>query len=50
MPPARVRWLLARDSLLSRISPLLLTAEGANWLATEEKRTDLRFLLSQDIA
>ena len=49
MPPERVRRLLARDSLLSVISPLLVTADGANWLATEEKRTDLRFLLAQDI-
>ena len=49
MPPARVRWLLAGDSLLSRISPLLLTAEGANWLATETKRGDLSFLLAQDL-
>ena len=50
MPPARVRWLLAGDSLLSRISPLLLTAEGANWLATQAKRGDLSFLLAQDLA
>ena len=50
MPPARVRSLLAGDSLLARISPLLLTAEGANWLATEEKRGDLSFLMAQDLA
>ena len=49
MPPERVRSLLARDNLLSLISPLLVMAEGANWLASEEKRTDLRFLLAQDI-
>ena len=50
MPPGRVRWLLAGDNLLPRISPLLLTAEGANWLATEAKRGDLSFLLAQDLA
>ncbi len=50
MPPTRVRWLLADDSLLTRISPMLLTADGANWLATEEKRADLGFLLAQDLA
>ena len=50
MPPARVRWLLAGDSLLTRISPMLLTADGANWLASEEKRADLGFLLAQDLA
>ena len=49
MPPGRVSRLLARDSLLPRIAPLLLTAEDAHWLATEEKRTDLRFLLAQDM-
>ena len=29
---------------------MLLTADGANWLATEEKRADLGFLLAQDLA
>ncbi|MDD9985538.1 MAG: hypothetical protein OXQ31_04620 [Spirochaetaceae bacterium] len=50
MPPARVRRLLAGDHLLTRISPMLLTADGANWLATEGKRADLAFLFAQDIA
>lgn len=49
MPLDRVRRLLAGDSLLPRIAPLLLTAEDAHWLATEEKRTALRFLLAQNI-
>lgn len=49
MPSDRVRRLLAGDSLLPRIAPLLLTAEDAHWLATEEKQTDLRFLLAQNI-
>lgn len=49
MPSDRVRQLLADDSLLPRIAPLLLTADDAHWLATEEKRTDLRFLLAQNI-
>ena len=50
MPPARVRWLLAGDSLLPRISPMLLTSDGANWLASEAKRGDLSFRLAQDLA
>lgn len=50
MPPERVRRLLAGDSILPLISPLLVMTESANWLASEEKRTDLRFLLAQDIA
>ncbi|MDE0449952.1 MAG: hypothetical protein OXH96_25070 [Spirochaetaceae bacterium] len=50
MPPERVRSLLVRDDLLRLVSPLLVKAEGANWLASEEKRKDLRFLQAQDIA
>ena len=50
MPPDRIRHLLAGDPLLERIAPLLLTAEGAHWLASEKKATDIRFLLAQDIS
>lgn len=50
MPPDRVRHLLAGDPLLERIAPLLLSAEGAHWLASEERANDIRFLLAQDIS
>lgn len=50
LPPAAVRAALAGSPLLERISPMLLVAEGAHWLATEEAATDIRFLLKQNLS
>ena len=49
MPPDLVRAQLEGTALLTRLQPMLLVAQGANWLATEEVATDLTFLLKQDM-
>jgi len=48
LSPDLVRAHLKDPALLQRIAPMLLIAQGANWLATEQSTTDLSFLLKQD--
>ena len=49
LPPDRVRAALRDSPLLDRVSPMLLTAEGARWLASESVATDIAFLLKQNL-
>ncbi len=49
MPPERVREQLDGTALLDRLEPMLLVAQGANWLASEEAMTDLAFLRKQNL-
>jgi len=49
MDPNRVRHVLQGDPLLATLEPMLLTANGANWLASEEATTDMAFLLKQNL-
>ena len=49
LPPKRVRTYLQHSPLLDRIAPMLLTAQGANWLASEAIATDIAFLLKQNL-
>jgi hypothetical protein len=48
--PDQVRGALIGSPLLETISPMLLVANGANWLASEEATTDIAFLLKQDLS
>ena len=50
LPPDLVRARLQGSPLLDRIAPMLLTAQGANWLASEAKGLDIAFLLKQNLA
>ena len=47
--PDRVRALLQESPLLEQIAPMLLTAQGAHWLASESISTDIAFLLKQNL-
>ena len=47
--PDRVRALLQESPLLEQIAPMLLTAQGAHWLASENISTDIAFLLKQNL-
>lgn len=50
LAPDLVRAQLAgRPNLFARLAPMLLLAPGANWLAHEEAKEDLIFLLKQDL-
>ena len=49
LPPDRVRAALVDSPLLDRVGPMLLTAQGAHWLATETIGTDISFLMKQDL-
>jgi hypothetical protein len=49
LPPDLVRGRLQGSPLLDRIAPMLLTAQGANWLASEAKGLDIAFLLKQNL-
>ena len=49
LPPARVRAALQGSPLLKQISPMLLTADGAHWLASEAIGADIAFLLKQNL-
>ena len=49
LPPDRVRAALQDSPLLGRIAPMLLTAPGAHWLASETIGVDIAFLLKQDL-
>jgi len=48
-PPAIVRQRLSGTPLIDRLAPMLLVAEGANWLSQEDTATDLAFLLKQSV-
>ncbi len=48
LPPDRVRAALQDSPLLDRIAPMLLTAQGAHWLASETIGADIAFLLKQN--
>ena len=50
LPPDRVRAALQDSPLLGRIAPMLLTAQGAHWLASETIGTDIDFLLKQNLS
>ena len=50
LPPERVRTVLQGSPLLDKIAPMLLTAQGAHWLASEIIGTDIAFLLKQDLS
>ena len=50
LPPDRVRAALQDSPLLDRITPMLLTAQGAHWLASETIGTDIAFLLKQNLS
>ena len=49
LPADRVRAALLDSPLLERIAPMLLTAKGAHWLASETMGTDIAFLLKQNL-
>ena len=49
LSPVRVRAALQDSPLLDRIAPILLTAKGAHWLASETTGTDIAFLLKQNL-
>ena len=50
LPPDGVRVALQDSPLLDRIAPMLLTAQGAHWLASETIGADIAFLLKQNLA
>ena len=50
LPPNRVRTALKGSPLLDQITPMLLTAPGAHWLASETIGTDIAFLLKQNLS
>ena len=50
LPPVRVRVALQDSPLLDRIAPMLLTAQGAHWLASGTIGTDIAFLLKQNLS
>ncbi len=49
LPPDQVRAALQDSPLLNQIAPMLLTAQGANWLASETTSADIAFLLKQNL-
>lgn len=49
LSPDMVRKHLRDSSLLERLEPSLLLAQGANWIANEEAATDIEFLLKQSL-
>jgi len=49
LSPNSVRNALQNNPLLSRVQPFFHMSKQENWLASDEKITDLRFLISQDI-
>lgn len=50
LPPDGVRAALRDSPLLDQITPMLLIAEGAHWLASESIATDIAFLLKQNLS
>ena len=49
MPPQMIRRELQGHDVLAALEPLLLCAPGANWLSSEQMKTDIAFLLKQDL-
>ena len=49
LPPDRVRAALKETPLLNQVAPMLLTAQGAHWLASETIGNDISFLLNQNL-
>ncbi|HYH21714.1 MAG TPA: hypothetical protein VD995_24170 [Azospirillum sp.] len=49
MPPELVRSALRGTDVLGRVTPVMLLAEGVNWLATEDRAMDVAFLLKQTL-
>ncbi|HEX04224.1 MAG TPA: hypothetical protein ENH10_03585 [Bacteroidetes bacterium] len=49
MPPETIRRELQGHDVLGALEPLLLCAPGVNWLSSEQMRTDIAFLLKQDL-
>ena len=49
LPPRLVTSVLDDQNLLKRVAPMLLLAEGANWLAFEDRVLDLAFLAKQSL-
>jgi len=49
LPPDMVRAHLQGSPLLDQLAPMLLIAEGANWMSGEDAMTDMAFLLKQNI-
>ena len=48
LPPDKVRAALQNSPLMDKIAPMLLTAQGAHWLASESIGSDIAFLLKQN--
>lgn len=48
LPPALVRPAIAGSNLMTKLGPLLLLSDGANWLASEDHSMDIAFLAKQD--
>ena len=49
MPPETIRRELQGHDVLAALEPLLLCAPGANWLSSEQMKTDIAFLLKQNL-
>jgi len=49
LPPEMVRAHLQGSPLLDQLAPMLLIAEGANWLSGEDAMTNMAFLFKQNI-
>lgn len=49
LPPALVGPVVRGSALATRLAPMLLLAEGANWLAKEERVLDIGFLTKQNL-
>jgi hypothetical protein len=49
LPPSLVRPAIQGSPLASRLAPMLLLNEGANWLAKEDRVLDIGFLTKQDL-
>ncbi|MEM7477063.1 MAG: hypothetical protein AAF483_18930 [Planctomycetota bacterium] len=45
----KLRNILGGDPLLEKIAPMLLLSDQSNWLASESARTDMNFLLKQNL-
>ena len=50
LPPGGVRAALRGSPLLDQITPMLLNAQGAHWLASETVGADIAFLLKQNLS
>jgi HEAT repeat protein len=50
LSPVLVQQRLAGTSLLEQIAPMLLIAQGANWLSTEAAISDIAFLRKQNLS